>query len=246
VFAAAKFSSGMKLDLYFDKSINGEKFSTPVTIDCKGQLHAFTQPVVLSDETMVVAYTGPANNVSVRSSIDGGKTFSKPYTVTKIAGHTHGYNQLAADLTNDRLYFVRASDGIWLNYSEDKGKAWSKNIRADMFLNSSASHAMIPSVAVNKNSVLGISWVDKQTDPNKTDVYFTASRDGGNSFSHPVRVSSVSTDAKTSANADVANKFPGGGHYSAIATKQDGSFQLVWSDSRTGVFQLQTCNVVVR
>ena len=76
-------------------------------------------------------------------------------------------------------------------------------------------------------------------------MYFTVSLDGGLSFQRPVRVTKKTTDPKTEGSGDVANKFPGGGHYLGITTKVDGSFQLVWSDSRSGIFELQTCNITV-
>jgi hypothetical protein len=60
-----------------------------------------------------------------------------------------------------------------------------------------------------------------------------------------VRLSSVSSDSRTPGNADVANKFPGGGHYLGLAARADGRFQAVWSDSRNGVFALQTCTIGV-
>ncbi|MBK7870048.1 MAG: exo-alpha-sialidase [Saprospiraceae bacterium] len=167
--------------------------------------------------------------------------------------------RLVADLNvsspcRDRLYFVRAVgtreryEGIWLNYSTDKGETWSTDTRIDLFEKSIGSKAIVASVAVNKDGILGISWVDAQHDPaqQKNDLYFAISKDGGKSFQRPVRVTSVSSNPKTNANADVANKFPGGGHYLNIATKLDGSFQVIWSDSRSGIFELQTCNINIK
>jgi hypothetical protein len=166
--------------------------------------------------------------------------------------------RLASDVSNsssfkDRIYFVRAVgkeksfDGIWLNYSSDKGVTWAEDRRIDLFERSGLSKALVPSAAVNKDGVLGVSWVDSQNDPaqKKNDVYFTVSFDGGKSFQRPVKITDISSDPFTKDNADVANKFPGGGHYLNVAAKPDGSFQLIWSDSRSGIFELQTCNVLV-
>ncbi len=140
------------------------------------------------------------------------------------------------------------SEGIWLNYSSDKGKTWSADTRIDLFEKPLESKAMVASAAVNKNGALGISWVDSQNDSSqqKNDVYFTISYDGGTSFLRPVRVTDSSTDPRTEGNGDVANKFPGGGHYLGISAKPDGSFQLIWSDSRSSIFELQTCNIKVK
>ena len=73
----------------------------------------------------------------------------------------------------DRVYFVRALgagsnySGIWMNFSADGGKVWSKDKRVDLFQHSFGSKAMVPSVAVNKNGVIGISWVDSQNESNQ-------------------------------------------------------------------------------
>ena len=154
----------------------------------------------------------------------------------------------------DRIYFVRAvadgksSQGVWLNYSMNKGKTWSAEKRIDLFDNGRKSKANVASVAVNKNGVVGVSWVDGQfTEGQKSyDVYFSISKDGGESFQRPVRITEVSSNPRTRENGDVANKFIGGGHYLGITAKPDGSFQLIWSDSRTGMFKLQTCNVKIK
>jgi hypothetical protein len=106
---------------------------------------------------------------------------------------------------------------------------------------------MTPTVAVNHEGAVGISWVDCQEDEagKKDDLYFTVSTDGGRTFRKPARITDVSSDPRTPGNADVANKFPGGGHYLGMAARADGSFQLVWSDSRSGIFQLRTSNVSI-
>ena len=165
---------------------------------------------------------------------------------------------MAADVSTsskykDRIYFVRAvadggsSKGVLMNYSSDKGKTWSKEIRVDLFNNGKLSKANVPSVAVNNQGVLGISWVDGQhsEDQRSYDVYFAISKDGGQSFQKPVRITTVSSNPRTAENDDVANKFIGGGHYLGVTTKSNGNFQLIWSDSRNKLFKLQTCDIEV-
>ena len=40
--------------------------------------------------------------------------------------------------------------------------------------------------------------------------------------------------------------FGAGGDYSGLAATSDGIFHLVWSDARTGIYQLRTASVAVK
>jgi hypothetical protein len=93
-------------------------------------------------------------------------------------------------------------------------------------------------VAVNGQGQVCASWVDSRADGERlvNDVYLAVSLDGGASFQRPVRASAESSDPRTPRNDDVAAKFAAGGHYMGLAARADGSFQLVWSDSREGLF----------
>jgi Neuraminidase (sialidase) len=265
-FTATKMSQdadgNMKTYVYFNKNLNDAGFNSPVSIDQKGAMIGIAQPVVLSDGTLLIPVVGRAAHEDFRQakswvhlSHDGGKTFSEPIMISSHSGNHKGYTSLVADTGQsrfkDRIYFVRATGygnefkGIWLNYSQDKGKTWSKEIQVDQFASSSAGHAFIPSLAVNQNGVVAVSWVDRRADPErkKNDIYFTVSLDGGNTFHPPVRVTDVSANPVTPKNSNTATQLPGGGHYNGLTAKADGSFQLIWSDSRSGIYQLYTCNV---
>lgn len=250
-FTAAHFDANMDVHVYYNQSQNGQEFDQPQIIKVDSDHLRFAEPAILSDGTIVIPIQEEPNGIYTRISSDGGKTFSDRYLITRKVGAGKGYFAFTADVKKDRLYFVRAAgvdtyDGIWINHSSDKGKSWSPDLRVDLFKNEPASKAMVPNAAVNRFGVLGISWIDEQTEAGKKDVYFTISKDGGTNFQRPVRITTISSNPATSLNEDVANKFPGGGHYNSMACKSDGSFQLVWADSRSGVFQLQTCNVKVK
>ena len=45
---------------------------------------------------------------------------------------------------------------------------------------------------------------------------------------------------------DVGQRWPAGGDYFGLAVSPDGTFHVLWSDSRTGVFQLRTALIEVR
>jgi hypothetical protein len=252
-FAAAKFAEDMKVDVFLSTYVKPDGFVHSQVIDSKGKMRSFTQPVVLSNGCVVVPMAGEGGDAWVYISDTEGKAFSGPFPITRKLGRAKGYFQLVVDEsqtpTRDRVYFIRAAgpagqyDGIWVNASSDGGKTWSSDIRVDSVAGQLPCRALVPVAAVNNAGILCVSWVDRQHNPDKNDVYVTVSQDGGKTFMPPVRVTDVSSDPATPGNADVANKFPGGGHYLSMAAKPDGSFQLVWSDSRTGVFQLQTCTL---
>ncbi|MDX2046291.1 MAG: hypothetical protein SFU87_05865 [Chitinophagaceae bacterium] len=253
-FTTVFFGKEMEASIRLYAGDGMKPFELLTEIDSKGERLNFCEAAVLGDSSIIIPASLWKKNAWVYRYKEG--ILSDAYPITDKLGGGKGYAHLVGDNTasafKDRLYFIRAAgygneyDGIWLNYSADKGSGWSKDIRVDLFDNPKRSFALVPSVAINKDGVVGVSWVDNQEPGDKkNDLYFTYSTDGGASFHRPVKVTGKGSSPKTILNNDVANKFPGGGHYLGIAAKPDGSFQLVWSDSRNGVFQLQTCNVAL-
>jgi len=126
-------------------------------------------------------------------------------------------------------------------------------------------------VAVNRDGVLGVTWFDTRNAPNQDnqhyDQYFSASLDGGDTFSQPVRVSSATSSPFGKGNVrmqasfwktgitheddarlsflSAAARWPAGGDYLGLAADRDGVFHPFWADARTGTFQLQTAAVTV-
>jgi hypothetical protein len=256
-FTTVYFKEHMSVDVRVYRSKDKGPFEMTGFVDGKGERLAFAESSILSDGTIVVPLSTSKKQAWVQTSTNGGRTFSEPFAITTTLGERKGYFHLVSDTQSskfkDRLYFVRAAgygdsfDGILLNYSNDKGRTWSPDRRVDLFDGNGKGKPMVPTIAVNAHGIVGISWVDSRNDParNKTDIYFTISMDGGESFQQPVRITEVSSNPRSEKNSDVANKFPGGGHYLGLTSRLDDSFQLVWSDSRNGLFQLQTCNVAV-
>jgi hypothetical protein len=60
------------------------------------------------------------------------------------------------------------------------------------------------------------------------------------------RVSSAATCPATPRNVETALRFPAGGDYMGLAAAPDGSFRLLWADSRTEIYRLYTATVAVR
>jgi hypothetical protein len=189
-------------------------------------------------------------------SSEDANSFSGPFLITDTIGLAKGFAVMATDHSNrykGRMYFVKntgtgpaRSYGLFLKYSDRLNGLWSQDIRIDhnenkeKFIRTSA-------IAVNNEGIVGIAWIDRRNDPQlkKNDVYFTVSINGGKSFEEEIRVTDVSTDPSSPANGKTGERFMSGGDYMGLSSKPDGSFQLVWSDSRTGVFQLYTANIKI-
>ena len=196
----------------------------------------------------------PGNPVFKYFTSTNGKGQSGPYLITDSAGLSKGFATSAVDWRGaykGRTYFVKntgpspmRSKGIFSHYSEKPGQAWSKEIRIDH--NQEWEKVMrTAAIAVNNDGVVGIVWVDRRNDPElkKNDIYFTVSIDGGETYMPEIRITSENSDPGSSQNGKAGERFISGGDYMGCAAKPDGSFQLVWADNRTGLFQLYTANV---
>jgi hypothetical protein len=75
----------------------------------------------------------------------------------------------------------------------------------------------------------------------KWDLYFAASVDGGESFAAPVPLleQPYRTDTK------VTPRWPYGTDYISLATPPDGSFHLLWIDSREGKGVMESARIEV-
>ncbi len=195
-------------------------------------------------------------------SRDGGRTFSAPMWICEDCGRS--FPVLAADESRaafrDRLYWLcnGRSDGltqtpdferILLHRSADLGEKWSEAVG----VNSGSGrrpYMRTAAVAVDGSGAVGVTWYDGRNEKLKIktvfeclDVYFAVSQDGGASFLPEARVSSQSGCADTPANGTARYRWPAGGDYSGLAARPGGGFQLLWSDSRNGVYQLRTSTV---
>jgi hypothetical protein len=148
----------------------------------------------------------------------------------------------------DRLFWLCVADkfnGVLVQRSDNRGESWSDPLRLN---HSQTARSFTPSIAVNTDSVIGVSWYEIH-DKNCFDVYFTASLDSGKTFLPEVRVSSATSCPDTPQNKgafDPGTTFGAGGDYSGLAATSDGIFHLVWSDARTGIYQLRTASVAVK
>jgi photosystem II stability/assembly factor-like uncharacterized protein len=181
----------------------------------------------------------------LRSS-DQGRTFSEPLLVSESCESRGGWPSMAVD-GEDRLFWLCIADkfnGVLVQRSDDRGESWSEPLRLN---HSETAASFTPSIAVNKDGVIGVSWYEIHP-KNCFDVYFTASLDGGKTFLPEVKVSSATSCPDTPQNKGVFDPgmtFGAGGDYSGLAATSGGLFHVVWSDARTGIYQLRTATVSV-
>jgi len=234
----------------------GKTFGPPTDVIASNLGYQAEGPVVLSDGTFVVGFHDYCcqhgdkwllrpRSWLVRSS-DEGRTFSEPLLISESCESRGGWPSMAVD-GKDRLFWLCIADkfnGVLVQRSDDRGESWSEPLRLN---HSGTARSFTPSIAVNKDGVIGVSWYEIQ-DKNCFDVYFTASLDGGKTFLPEARVSSATSCPDTPQDKGVFDNgtFGAGGDYSGLAATSDGIFHLVWSDARTGIYQLRTASVAVR
>ncbi len=249
-----RFNQAMGADVVLYEQKPDSEPKEVMIIDGNGTRLNFCEPAYTADDMILIPSSEFRRKVWVHRFDPASGELSDNVMITLKPGGSKGYMRLVSDYNatsphKGNVYFVRAlrEGGIWINRSQDNGKSWKADQRVDLFEGEPNSSANLASPAINYNGRLAVAWIDSQHDDSgmKNDLYFTFSDDGGERFLPPLRISTTSSNPATSGNDDVANKFPGGGHYMNMAARPDGSFQLCWSDSRSGIFQLYTTNLSV-
>jgi hypothetical protein len=124
---------------------------------------------------------------------------------------------------NDKL-------NVYLSKSTDKGVTWSQAKIIHYINPSKPTCQYYPSIAVNDNGVLVISWYDRFEDANdaQTDYYLTYSFDAGETFVKKIKVTSEKSNFD---NIGDLNQNFGIGEYNALLTTK-GYAIPVWADGR--------------
>ncbi len=122
------------------------------------------------------------------------------------------------------IYFSRSTDG---------GKRWDKAKILNRENNSRPVSQYYPSLAVNKNGVIAVSYYDRNNDVNfdiHTDYVIQFSYDGGISFTKPRKMTTLPTDFR---DVGINNNSFGIGEYNMLIF-QDEQAIPVWADGREG------------
>jgi hypothetical protein len=241
----------------------GATFAEPVRVVASNLSYEAQNPALLSDGTLLIAFGDHHRPGSRRRletprdwllvSNDHGKTFSEPMLISESCDGRGGWSSLA--VFRDRLYHVcsaRELNGIQLRYSGNRGETWSEPIRVDR-PGDTTPQTRTPAIAVNRDGVIGIAWYDARHDRSTIkgnfrcqEIFFAASVDSGATFLPEVKVSTKPSCPATPRNVETALRFPAGGEYMGLAAAPDGSFRLLWSDSRSEIYRLYTATVSVR
>jgi len=119
-----------------------------------------------------------------------------------------------------------------LSLTRDGGGTWSKRRAIGMLPGKPGDQQVRPTLAVAPDGRLDVAYYDVAAGGKQQDVYTMSSRDGGATFSAPVRVTDVPSDTGvgplTSDGGGV-----GFGEWLGLASTDD-AVSLAWTDSRRG------------
>jgi uncharacterized iron-regulated membrane protein len=243
--------------------------------------------VVASDGTLIGLFS-EGDALRVVLSADGAETFTPAIDIDSQyvpAGNRKGGNNNVVGLPymaidpgsaayRDHLYVVwgdrrTGTSRIFFASSSDKGKTWTESRPIDDRAASDSSDAFMPTIAVNKDGVVGVMWYDRTAHADNIgwDARFAASLDGGRTFLPSVKVSEQGNTFGRGAeysglgnsvarakpeegggiNLNVSlNTFTFlGGDTNGLVAAANGLFYPVWVDNRTGVPQVWTAPVSV-
>ncbi|HWK09658.1 MAG TPA: sialidase family protein [Vicinamibacterales bacterium] len=227
--------------------------------------------------------------LEVVGSDDGGNSFTERVTVSgwhmpnTFVRLTNVCPMIAADASTgpfkDQVYIVWpdarfGQSDILLSYSADRGQTWSSpivvNDNSRNLPPERMPNQLLPAVAVNKDGVVAVTWLDRREDPENLAwrERIRVSIDGGETFEPSVAVSDSAarfdgterwpTTASTVGGGTPV--FKGGlfrllifapihvyipGDYAGLAADPAGIFHPYWIDNRTGWHQVWTAAVRV-
>jgi hypothetical protein len=204
---------------------------------------------------------GENNEVPLRNHLywvirsdDGGAHFGVP-TLISDACTTGGFPSMAVDLSNGprrgRTYAV-CPDGLqsgpYVFQSDDGGNRWSNAVHVPkMAPVDAAGQRKVPSIAVNRDGIIAVSWHDRGPDASNKcwDLLVAFSGDGGETFTDAHKASTKPSCPATAENGWSAQRWSFGGDYTGLAAAADGTFHLLWSDSRGDRYELRMAQVRV-
>lgn len=191
---------------------------------------------------------------------------------SELGNSVKGFPEFAIDNESDgkykdRIYVVwqqnipsSTNAQLLLSYSSNRGKSWSVPKVISNSETENVDGRQLPAVAVNKRGVLLITWnseiVDSKENKHLCKRMATASLDGGETFLTSVPVSNKETNLSSISERAVSVYaknttvgLSGGlitdGVYQGLTASPDGIFHHIWSDGRTGTFQIWTAQIKV-
>jgi hypothetical protein len=230
--------------------------------------------VVTADGTVAVLHhhqlTGPPQPTGKLTEVggwlqlfrsrDGGESVEPAVKIADVKSaynlpHARGVTGSMAAF-KDRLYGVWTDTGsgraqIMLSSSADGGDTWSPPSRisddpVEGRPSGGPDHFM-PTVAANRDGVVGVMWYDRRDNPDNRGYYarFRASIDGGATWLPSVRVSEAPNLAREEGGGMAGKFLVTGGDTAGLAADAEGRFHALWIDNRTGAQQVWTATITV-
>jgi hypothetical protein len=180
----------------------GDAFMRPVPVSPDGvnvQYRSENGPSIAASGMNVYALwqqSSPEKGSDVVVAKQGrmGEGFTPPVSVLDKKKDDHSFNGFSAMTlgTKGEIYVVwldgrdqappQGTFSLYLAKSTDQGKSFGKNIR----IATAACPCCRPSIAVDDNGTVFVAW-RKVFDGDVRDIVVASSRDGGNTFSEPVK-----------------------------------------------------------
>ncbi|MFL5623603.1 MAG: sialidase family protein [Gemmatimonadaceae bacterium] len=223
-------------------------------------------PVLLSDGTLVVSFMDHHDRSRrllerrrqwLALSRDSGMTFLPPSLVSEdcnrlppAAWPTFARGSAPSAGAPEPLYFLceaHEASGILFATSVDRGERWTATRRIDGGA-LERGWTKTPTMTVDGTGAIVVTWQDRRDDPKRLcqRLHAVASIDGGYTFSPASPVSTSVSCPDTPVNGSgLAARFPSGGEYSGLVALGRGEFFAVWSDSRTGRYELRGARIRV-
>ncbi len=244
----------------------GKSFDAPVRLQPSNLFLNAETAVILSDGTLVVAYTDDTTLPESEShrrgwivrSTDGGQTFGIPHWISDACGPPRfALSMLAADASHgpyrNRLYFAcneRGGASVVVTTAQDTATRWAPKVSPHTSAPDSGRWRHVRALAVGTTGSLAMLWTERSglgSEARCFDVFVAASVDGGRSFLPPKQVSSGRSCVDRIANGAAVGSFPTGGDYYGLAATPDGHFHAVWVEAPAGaVLQLRSGTIEVR
>jgi hypothetical protein len=209
--------------------------------------------------------------LNVSLAAPGAEIFQPTVRVAELVGSrpdSGTFFSFAADASRgafrDRLYAAWTDTAtprtrILVASSSDGGRSWSAPVAVNTEPGADPAKALDdyqPTVAVNRDGVVGVTWRRRTRNEDDAEVRFASSRDGGSGWSPSILVSRPSgpvagglakarlgpaDDGETPASR--REESYKGGDTAGLAADANGVFHAVWADQRSGIGQVYTAAI---
>jgi hypothetical protein len=194
------------------------------------------------------------SRIMVDKSTDGGKTWGTDHVVHTMVMNTSGFFILLPPTPHrgivafpftkaalvgahaGRLYETyedKKSGGtdtnVYVTFSDNGGTTWSTPVEVND--DTGTAYQFFPAISIDPAGTVGLSWYDTRRDStnHKTDQFFSASHDGGTTWSSNFRVTTAQSDE--SGGGANGNDY---GDYEGLDSNVIGKWSVIWTDSRVG------------